>query len=663
LQSEEQYQGRYKYIEEENRVEKDDNYCWVEVESKSSGLRYICHRMPISEAPAKDDPQLIEEHLATLSDLEHPHLCKVVESFKYYSSYYVVAEKAHAPPLLDFLADREGGVARVTEKEAAEVVRQILSALSLCHRNNLVHGRLEPDALLLAAPDGGGPKNGRPAQVKIAGAGLGFVLRPPLGQGVSVSDESNNLDKELGSLRCAAPENLQEFKRKLAAAAGEDVADPVPTAGQKLSYISHGAAGMQNAPEQGQVRGRKVRAAVATLMDDPGARTLPERADIWAVGLIAFHLLVGFSPFAGLGNKKQLVDEIVTGGVQFSPLDWKNVSQAAREVVDSMLKLSPKLRPTASELLRNPWLKLVREPVPWPVVRELYRNAALNLKEGQFKKLIIRVIAEQLPAEHPHILNATAAFIALDKDRDGLLSITEFREGLKHFPDLEECIDDVVSLFEAMDRNGSNHLNTQEFRAATLPPFEARDAGNLWQAFRAFDRDDTGIITTNEVLNLAKLLEGSLLAEEQMEELMEVLKEELGCLCVASTPEEVTLVREATTWTKLINPQARRLRPIDFEEFHYLCRLREHHNLCGKVVQKEVYRFVNTSMGMDLYNVRQHTASLPWPPADLKASYTIQSAHQFKGGLAWENPADKAARKTRKAARRSKGGEPQEGAE
>merc|ERR1712224_338200 len=122
-----------------------------------------------------------------------------------------------------------------------------------------------------------------------------------------------------------------------------------------------------------------------------------------------------------------------------------------------------------------------------------------NLSEGHFKKVVHRVIVELLPKTDDHIMSAGRAFRAMDKDRDGLLSLREFLAGWAVCKELFEVVPDPECIFDAADRNGSGDLDFNEWAAITLPMHTARDEVNLHRAFRAFDRDGDGLITVENI--------------------------------------------------------------------------------------------------------------------------------------------------------------------
>lgn len=78
--------------------------------------------------------------------------------------------------------------------------------------------------------------------------------------------------------------------------------------------------------------------------------------DIWSLGVIAFTLLVGYSPFRS-ENVNDFLQEVQNDPVVvFHKQYWKNISQYAKDFIESCLTVDPKKRPSAKQLLSNPWI-------------------------------------------------------------------------------------------------------------------------------------------------------------------------------------------------------------------------------------------------------------------------------------------------------------------
>lgn len=78
--------------------------------------------------------------------------------------------------------------------------------------------------------------------------------------------------------------------------------------------------------------------------------------DIWAMGVITYFLLAGYTPF-DRENQQLEMQAIIAGDYKFEPEEyWENVSQTAKDFVAACLTVDPTQRPTAADALKHPWL-------------------------------------------------------------------------------------------------------------------------------------------------------------------------------------------------------------------------------------------------------------------------------------------------------------------
>ena len=77
---------------------------------------------------------------------------------------------------------------------------------------------------------------------------------------------------------------------------------------------------------------------------------------MWAIGVITYFLLCGYTPF----DRESNIDEmqaILVADYSFTPIEyWRGVSNTAREFIKRCLTIDPTARMTAHEALSHPWI-------------------------------------------------------------------------------------------------------------------------------------------------------------------------------------------------------------------------------------------------------------------------------------------------------------------
>ena len=106
----------------------------------------ICAVKMISKANmSKRELKELAKEIDIVKDLDHPNIMKMYESYEDKSFLYIVTELIEGGELFDELIRRK----KLSEEDAASVIKQVLEVLSYCHANNIVHKDLKPENVLL----------------------------------------------------------------------------------------------------------------------------------------------------------------------------------------------------------------------------------------------------------------------------------------------------------------------------------------------------------------------------------------------------------------------------------------------------------------------------------------------------------------------------------
>ncbi|CAI9738530.1 serine serine/threonine-protein kinase 33-like [Octopus vulgaris] len=111
-----------------------------------------------------------------------------------------------------------------------------------------------------------------------------------------------------------------------------------------------------------------------------------QQCDVWALGIITYQLLCGYTPFYA-NDEKELIKKIKIGKIVFNSPEWDNVSSEAKDFVKKLLHVDPSHRLTAFEASHHPWLTGIKDDTRQSSnVLELMTYWQEDLKKDHLKK-------------------------------------------------------------------------------------------------------------------------------------------------------------------------------------------------------------------------------------------------------------------------------------
>ena len=121
--------------------------------------KVICHNTGLARAVkmiSKSSVGSESQRAAFLSEinilktLDHPHILKIYEYYEDEDSYYIVMDFYEGGELFQKIIDMKA----FSEREAANVLSQILSAVAYAHKHGIVHRDLKPENILISSDQG-----------------------------------------------------------------------------------------------------------------------------------------------------------------------------------------------------------------------------------------------------------------------------------------------------------------------------------------------------------------------------------------------------------------------------------------------------------------------------------------------------------------------------
>ena len=115
------------------------------VKNKQTGEIRACKQISKQMLP---DLNLFKKEMNIMSTITHPNIIKIFEIFEDDRYYYIIIEKCNGGELFEKLTKRIQEGKLYTEKFAATIFQQLMSAIAYCHSKGICHRDLKLENLL-----------------------------------------------------------------------------------------------------------------------------------------------------------------------------------------------------------------------------------------------------------------------------------------------------------------------------------------------------------------------------------------------------------------------------------------------------------------------------------------------------------------------------------
>ena len=97
------------------------------------------------DAMTKEEEKNFQDEIKILKQLDHPNILKLYEIYTDEKRYYIVTELCKGGELFESIL-KQG---TFSEREAAQIIQQILMAVAYFHDLNIVHRDIKPENVLI----------------------------------------------------------------------------------------------------------------------------------------------------------------------------------------------------------------------------------------------------------------------------------------------------------------------------------------------------------------------------------------------------------------------------------------------------------------------------------------------------------------------------------
>lgn len=432
-----------------------------------------------------------------LKRLDHSNIIKIYDSYVTNDSYYLILEFINGGELYDTII----GFKYFTEKTASKMMYQLLSAVAYIHDKGIVHRDIKPENLLIEASEMLELIN---KQKSVDNSKSINQSRP---ESIHKSSIKDTVDSHKGSsnslMNTLNGENINFLVKN----------DKIDF---NLVLIDFGAC---TYIEKNKYLSMKF-GTPYYIAPEVLKQRYNNKCDIWSCGIIMHTLLIGHPPFLG-ANNKDILKKVEEGKINYEGPKWAKISEEAIYLLKMMLEYDPDKRISAKQALSNKWITCWQDQsgkFDVNVLSDILKNIKSFRAIEKFQQASLAYIVHYTNSSSQN-RQLRSIFMSFDKNGDGKLSYTEFREGYKkvfgnHFTSEEE-LEQIISL---MDQNKDDFIEYEEFLRISLNHSNIVNEQNLRLAFENFDMDKNGSLSREEIKQILRDAE-----EEYLDELIKII--------------------------------------------------------------------------------------------------------------------------------------------
>jgi len=401
----------------------------------------------------------VRREIAILRRLDHPTICRLYETFEDDKAIYLVMEFIDGRELFDEIVER--GAGELDERQASNIMRQVLCALQYCHVRSVMHRDLKPDNIMVAAHCGLRP------EVKLIDFGLAVMSTRSLARRRSGSSIVGTADYQAPEVRRGQHSTAADvwsagmvlhalLVGNLPAPDVLDGEDPMHLSAPQYQKVSHEARDLLWRLLQVDPA-RRLTAAEAVAhpwINGGGNESIPRPLSDCATTMTAFsafHRSAKIRRAALTAFAMQLTSKQLEGlREDFLAMDTDGNGRISKDELARSIALTA--QPGCTQDVKD-WVDSVFDSIDTDGSQEIeyteWLAAALNVGAHRSEEALC------------------AAFRVFDLDGDGSIDQSELGYVLSQTPE------EIAALLPQFDTDGNGKIDFEEFRSV----FEDSDIG------------------------------------------------------------------------------------------------------------------------------------------------------------------------------------------
>lgn len=229
-----------------------------------------------------------------------------------------------------------------------------------------------------------------------------------------------------------------------------------------------------------------------------------EKCDIWSCGVIMYILLSGKPPFGG--EDDEIVEKIKRGKFDMKSDVWNKISNEAKDLIKSMLDMNYLSRLSAQKALSHKWFKKykMKEKLTSIGVDKLTKSIE-NIKKYKSDSKLQQVALAFLVHNSlylPEVRDLVRIFKNIDSNGDGKITKEEMIVAIGKFYQVPDAEEEVNLIFENVDNDNNGFIEYEEYIRASINKKDLLTNEILKFTFKYFDKDGSGSITGDEIVQV-----------------------------------------------------------------------------------------------------------------------------------------------------------------